>query len=454
LGERVFCFIRLIFFAFFATSRFKCRSCVDCNLVAARLYDIVAHPMFRKLPTILVPTSILFIAWIVVFRIPHLPPARQDLVPLVPYLLFAAGLLLACNFRRCRVFLALVILGGCYHLYRTTLMHGTGTPEAWLIYRILAVVVPANLLLVTLMREKGFWSPAGRMRLLFVAAQVPAVWMTIKLGYHASWVALTRPLVNWPFLEHFAMPQLTLLLVLLALCVSVMRSISHSSPIEGGLLACCITVFVMFRWMWSPHVPETFCAASALILIMSVIQDSYNMAFRDDLTGLLSRRALNEQLPGLGSRFTIAMVDVDHFKRFNDTYGHDIGDQVLKMVGVHLMNVTGGGNPFRYGGEEFTVLFPGKGTKEAAPHLERLRASIADYRMVLRGDDRPKDEEGGKSRRAAANRAGEVSVTVSIGVAERGGRHVSPHDVIKAADDALYKAKNRGRNQVCIAGRR
>ncbi|QEM69285.1 GGDEF domain-containing protein [Geobacter sp. FeAm09] len=410
--------------------------------------------MFRKISTILVPAAVLFAAWITVFQIPQLPPEQQGLVPLATYLLYVAGVFLACHFRRGRVFLALLAVGACYHLFRTQLAHGTDTPEAWLIYRALTVVVPFNILLVALMREKGFWTVAGRMRLLFVAMQIGAVWLTVRLDQHALWVALTRPIVHWPALERFAMPQLSLILILLAAGIAVRRAVSLGSPIEGGVFASCVTLFVLFRWMWSPHVPETFCAAAALILIMAVIQDSYNMAFRDDLTGLLSRRVLNEQLPGLGSRYAIAMVDVDHFKNFNDSYGHDVGDQVLKMVGARLMNMTGGGSPFRYGGEEFTVLFPGKSAKEALPHLERLRQTIADYRMTLRGEDRPKDEERGKSRRSNSRRAGEVSVTVSIGVAEAGGRQTAPQEVLKAADGALYKAKNRGRNQVCLGGGR
>jgi GGDEF domain-containing protein len=178
------------------------------------------------------------------------------------------------------------------------------------------------------------------------------------------------------------------------------------------------------------------------------------MAFRDDLTGLPSRRALNEQLSGLGSRYAIAMVDVDHFKRFNDTYGHDVGDQVLKMVAQRMMSVTGGGRSFRYGGEEFTVLFPGKTAKDAAPHLERLRQEIADYMMSLRGEDRPTNDQAGQGRRSAMRSQRDVSVTVSIGVAESSPNLGTPAEVIKAADQALYKAKNSGRNQVSLHGRR
>jgi len=172
------------------------------------------------------------------------------------------------------------------------------------------------------------------------------------------------------------------------------------------------------------------------------------MAFRDDLTNLPSRRALNEHLMGLARPYAIAMLDVDHFKRFNDTHGHDVGDQVLKMVGSRIGGVAGGGKPYRYGGEEFTIIFPKKNVADVRPYLEELRKAIAEYRLCLRGSDRPKDQEEGKNHRGKSADQ-HVSVTISIGVAESSERLRSPAEVIKAADGALYKAKNRGRDQVC-----
>jgi PleD family two-component response regulator len=150
----------------------------------------------------------------------------------------------------------------------------------------------------------------------------------------------------------------------------------------------------------------------------------------------------------LGNQYAIAMVDVDHFKKFNDTHGHDVGDQVLRMVAARIAAVGGGGRPFRYGGEEFTVLFPGRGARDALPWLEALRESVEAYTLALRGQDRPASPRDGKDRRGAGSRARAVSVTVSIGVAERSEKYPTPEDVIQAADRALYRAKNRGRNQV------
>ncbi|MER3423211.1 MAG: GGDEF domain-containing protein, partial [Nitrospiraceae bacterium] len=79
-----------------------------------------------------------------------------------------------------------------------------------------------------------------------------------------------------------------------------------------------------------------YFAAAGLVLTLAVLQTSYAMAYHDDLTGLPGRRALNETLLKLSGRYTIAMVDVDHFKTFNDQYGHDVGDQVLRMVASHV----------------------------------------------------------------------------------------------------------------------
>jgi diguanylate cyclase (GGDEF)-like protein len=141
------------------------------------------------------------------------------------------------------------------------------------------------------------------------------------------------------------------------------------------------------------------------------------------------------------------MLDIDFFKKFNDRFGHDVGDQVLCMVASHLRRVGGGGKSYRYGGEEFTILFPGKSKQDALPHLERLRQSIEAAQFGLRGKNRPKKPP--KKLKKAKAQPKTVSVTISIGVAESDSSRPKPTSVMKAADQALYKAKKRGRN--CIA---
>ena len=228
-----------------------------------------------------------------------------------------------------------------------------------------------------------------------------------------------------------------------------------------------VAFFIACEWPNPPVVYGVFVFAAGAMLLLAVLQESHRMAFHDELTGLPSRRALQEKLVALGPCYTIAMVDVDHFKKFNDTHGHDIGDQVLKLVGARLTEIEGGGRAFRYGGEEFAVLFPDMGVEEALPHLETLRQSIELYKMSVRTerqrrsearrntDRRTKTQSSFTFDRPAApplrsNRFDQLSVTVSIGAAQRSELLDTPELVIRSADEALYRAKATGRNRVSV----
>jgi len=182
----------------------------------------------------------------------------------------------------------------------------------------------------------------------------------------------------------------------------------------------------------------------ASLYLLAVSTDSYYLAYRDDLTSLPTRRALNQLALSLGRKYTVAMLDIDHFKKFNDTYGHDIGDQVLKLVAAKMSGVKGGGKIYRYGGEEFTVVFPRKTAEQSIPELETLRQNIATYDMVIRNPKRT-DKKSRKGKQPSDNKT--VNVTVSIGVAQRTAKQ-SFDEALKNADLALYRAKKKGRNNV------
>ncbi len=182
-------------------------------------------------------------------------------------------------------------------------------------------------------------------------------------------------------------------------------------------------------------------STAGLVLIVSQVESSYLLAFRDDLTELPTRRALSHAMTRLGKRYTIAMVDVDHFKKFNDTFGHRIGDELLRMVGFKLAGVTGGGMAFRYGGEEFALLFPGKCVEEALPHVESLMVAIRSHHFTIR---ETRTRQAAPDAEAKARPRQKVRVTVSIGVAT----DRTPAQVLQEADEALYRAKEAGRNQI------
>ncbi|RMM46763.1 diguanylate cyclase (GGDEF) domain-containing protein [Pseudomonas corrugata] len=223
-------------------------------------------------------------------------------------------------------------------------------------------------------------------------------------------------------------------------------------PLHAAQLVGVLGLFWMLpKTFILPFTLNIMCSQVMLMIAAAVAHEAYQMAFRDELTGLPGRRALNERMQRLGRNYVLAMSDVDHFKKFNDTHGHDVGDQVLRLVASKLSKIGGGGRAYRYGGEEFALVFAGKTIDECMPHLEVIRQSIETYAIQLRNpDSRPQDDQQGRQRRSGAG-ASSVSVTVSIGVAERLEQR-TPEEVLKSADQALYNAKGAGRNCVVAFG--
>ena len=269
----------------------------------------------------------------------------------------------------------------------------------------------------------------------------------------AQWLAQ----VHWPALhgEWMSLMQLAYPVFFIGEALLLLQYLRVPRPLHAAQLVGLLGVFWMLpNTFILPHALQVMSSLMMLVLVAAVAHEAYQMAFRDELTGLPGRRALNERLQRLGRNYVIAMADVDHFKKFNDSHGHDVGDQVLRVVANQLRKIGGGGRAYRYGGEEFTLLFPGKTLEECLPHLEAVRQAVAAYRLQLRDkENRPRDDKQGRQRRTGST-AAQVSVTLSMGVAERGAAQTSPEQVIKAADQALYSAKEAGRNCIRSHGQR
>jgi diguanylate cyclase (GGDEF)-like protein len=163
-----------------------------------------------------------------------------------------------------------------------------------------------------------------------------------------------------------------------------------------------------------------------------------DQALRDGLTGLFNHRNFQERLmvelqrfQRYGRPFSLVMIDIDFFKKFNDTYGHQTGDLVLRSVaGCIRASIRGTDAAFRYGGEEFCVLLPETDIEQATVFAVRLCATIRS--------------------KAVPSQSGNLSVTASLGIAQAGTSSNSPNILVDAADKALYHAKHTGRNRVCI----
>jgi diguanylate cyclase (GGDEF)-like protein len=405
----------------------------------------------RSLTTLFLPGGLLVLAGLILCRPGILPDALQPYVQAYPYVVFGVGVVVAWYFNRSRIVFALLILAvAVLALYRVGDGYAGADRVSRIVFAAVAGLLPLNLAAFAVLNERGLFTGRGVSRVVVIAAQVLAVDLTIRLDWSAGREWFTHALVDEWVTTWTALPQASLFAFGVAAAFLTARCVLRRDPIETGFLWALLSAFAALqgmRWGWAP---SSFLATGGLALIWALVETTYRMAYYDELTGLPGRRALNEALLRVGSRYAVAMVDVDHFKRLNDVFGHEVGDQALRMVAGRLSGITGGGKPFRYGGEEFVVLFARATASEAVPHLEAARRAIADSSFVLRGPRRPRKKPAAPKPPGGPQVT--VALTISIGLAEPDQRkgNASPQQVLRAADKALYRAKGAGRNRLMV----
>ncbi|MGC2321376.1 MAG: GGDEF domain-containing protein [Terriglobales bacterium] len=355
----------------------------------------------------------------------------------------AAGALLAWRLRTPRLMLMLVLL----LVSERTWMWASHEPAVRI---ALAVLLPLNVALLLLVDDAYIDWEAFAWWGALIAVQ--ATVLAVILGTDSASVLrrLGRPLIP-QIVRGSRPPQLAWLLFLVCAAALLVAFLITRKPRESGLFwslcACFLAVSAN-----SSRLAAGYFAVAAIIASVSVIETAYLVGYHDELTGLPARRAFNQAVAALDGEYAIAMLDVDHFKRFNDTFGHDAGDQVLRLVAAKMMDVGGDGKAFRYGGEEFAIIFRRSTAEEALVHAEVLRSSIAQTNFAVRGPDRSRRRRTERRYRHRPRKLRkqpvDTRVTVSIGVAEPAGEETLVEDVIEAADKALYRAKDRGRNRV------
>jgi len=377
-----------------------------------------------------------------IWGLTQVEPARLTVAPYARFFCFAAlgaAGLLSWYYGQGRVLCSALVLGLATWGLRTL------PPSADVSKLAAAFLLPLNIALFGFLSERGTVTPSGLLKIALIAVESVGVVMLgevrggqleafLRWGQDAaslSWTPLGQQL-------SFAAASLTLLGL----------AMFRRTRVEAGLLFALVAAFVGLRQTGKNEETLFYFGASGLILFYEALEHGYEVAHRDELTGLAGRRTLKELMSHLGGRYAVAMCDVDHFKAFNDTYGHDAGDQVLKLVASMLSRVRGGARAFRYGGEEFTVVFPGRSAIEARPFVESLREAIAASGFRLR---KPRDPEKKSEDAPEPGPDKSVTITISIGVAENSKKLSTPELVLEAADGALYRAKESGRNCVRLA---
>ena len=334
-----------------------------------------------------------------------------------------AGFLLAWRFHSSRVFFALLVLflaQQAIGLFFSGPLRG----PAHAALEATIFLVPLNFVLLSLARERGFTPASVSSTLIFLFVQSTIVAALARAGQdyppmaHAP--SHVAPLLSSPYARMGFGIAAVLLLI---------RFVLLRKPAESAFF-WSLTSFVLA--VHSGGVGRTATAyfvTCTMILAFSIIETSYLLAYHDELTTLPSRRAFQDTLLSIAVPYSIAVLDIDHFKRFNDTYGHQIGDQVLRVVAKYLQDgIREGDLAARYGGEELMCILPGASLEICRQVADRIRARVAGARVTRRGTG----QEIGQ-------------VTISTGVAQfKPGE--SFEALIERCDEALYQAKQSGRN--------
>lgn len=388
----------------------------------------------RFLPVIL----LLVLSLYVFSSYDSLPSVVVQALIFLPPLLSLAVAVLSVHFNRSSVFFYLLLI------ITANVSLGMGWLSSPLSYALAAILIPVGLLIYSVLPERGVFNRRAIPAYTVLLIGVVLVPVTALLFSGLAESLIMKDWLPARYFDWTRIPQAVLgvwlFVGLYLLVLSFLRPATHRVAVLGIYLLQVL----QFHFGDTSRSLTVLSSGALMFCLYAVLQESWRMAYLDELTELPGRRALREKFHKLAGLYSVAMLDVDHFKKFNDNYGHDAGDAVLRMIAARINRVPGGGLAYRYGGEEFTVVFAGKNKQEAMACLETVRETIARSPFVVNREGRRKTDGS-----AAGHKPRSVQVTVSIGVAESGNGSASPWDILKTADKALYRAKKQGRNRVC-----
>jgi diguanylate cyclase (GGDEF)-like protein len=339
--------------------------------------------------------------------------------------------------------------------------------------RLLVFVVLLYFPLQELLRKPVGYDPLALLTLSTIALLLALiVYAATSRRWGRSWIGFASSLLDVSLVSSMLVIPLVLgrphegtnnlvifPIYFLAIAATSLRYDARICILTGALALAqyaAIVIYAAWRWdlnsaafapytfglfHWGAQVWRMVQLAGATAIAVTIVMRSRELRLlstRDRFTGLLNRAVFNEQLEREvavalreDGRFAVAMIDIDHFKRFNDTYGHAGGDEALRLVAQTLRESCRSSDVVaRYGGEEFALILPGVMSGRATDLLERIRRVMAVRPIHLPGRPKP------------------ATVTVSIGVALWPDDGQGPAEVLRCADQRLYQAKAQGRDRV------
>lgn len=327
--------------------------------------------------------------------------------------------------------------------------------------QIVSLALPLTLVIIFSLRESRFMDTENLKRLGWSLVPLALLILWRARGPVSFGQIATLEIIPLP--AGFLLPQIALIFFLLYFVGVAMEKDKKIKPFIFATGITMIPLLSAAREGMVPHgfIQELFSASGPTlhnvmafavicgIQLHAIFKMYWQRVYQDELTGIGNRRALDEYMATLSGEYALAMMDIDHFKAFNDTYGHDEGDNVLRMVGG-LLHQELGDKVYRYGGEEFCAVFEGFGSEDAFMFANKVRRKLEERVFHIRKTNSKKQKSSKSDRKKIKTKGKKVQVTISVGLASPYKSAKDPRDVLKLADQALYEAKDQGRNCVMI----
>jgi GGDEF domain-containing protein len=425
----------------------------------------------RVIYQLIMPSVIILVSAVLTWKWPDITGTLNKIrelqsifviLPLLPFAVFFIGFTIGWRYNYTGMIFVSIVMCLSYIVLN---WHNDINNELLPMHNALVILLPLNMCIFSLVNKRRIFSPIGLFLSTLIFLQICLFFLFYyPLGEKLStrinefmptiskaFIALSSHLQSlfqcrYSILESVTFTPCTLVFsgVIFFLLLRLFKNVD---AMRAGFVGAVIAVYLgIVSYHYTSSLAIYFSAAG-IILIIASMEASFSLAYNDELTGLPGRRSLDETLTNLGRKYTLAMIDVDHFKKFNDTYGHDTGDQVLKLIAANLREISGNVKTFRYGGEEFTAIFPGKDAETAIPYLEKYRKKLENTPFIIRSRERRKKSKKNRNKKNMPGHK-QAKITVSIGVASPDKDLNNPKKVLKAADKALYRAKKAGRNKV------
>ncbi len=382
-------------------------------------------------------------------------PLVYEILFFAPYIFYIIIAYLGIKLNQTRIFFSSLLWIEIYYFLNTAKLPFIDLQlNESLLPKYIAVFSILILFFIFSLKEEYIFSKYGLLQLLFLLIPFALLIPLMKFYQPGMYtVLIENPVIKYEF---WYIPDIIWLVVLGLFSLFFLQKDKSIQHFKYTILICLLPLIIAMNFTAGrgqidieARIINAFSfLIIALLLLYALFKMYWEKVYIDELTGIANRRAFDEYLKKLGKKYTIVMIDIDHFKGFNDKYGHTEGDNILRFVARHIADESGG-NVFRYGGEEFSIIYKGLLTKDVFWRLEQMRDNLSEKTFSIRTLEEIRNLKTKKDRKHTPINVKKVKVTFSAGVAHKTPEYKLPYDVIDAADKAMYKAKKSGRNK-CV----